>query len=105
MSDFFKHTVFFWLKEPNNQAHRVAFESSLKKFINSSAYIQTKHIGTPAETHREVIDRSYTYCLSLGFVSKENQDKYQDEGAHKVFIEESSQLWEKVLVYDSVSIL
>ncbi len=105
MNDFFKHTVFFWLKEPNNSSNRGTFEASLKKFINSSEYIQTKHIGTPAGTNREVIDSSYTYCLSLGFLSKENQNKYQDEPAHEVFIEESSGLWNKVIVYDSVSIL
>ncbi len=105
MSDFFKHTVFFWLKEPNNLLHRQTFESSLKRFINNSEYIQTEHIGVPADTDRAVIDNSYTYCLSLGFSSKKNQDKYQDEPVHKVFIEESGDLWEKVLVYDSISIL
>jgi len=104
MRDFFKHTVFFWLKEPNNPSNREAFKTSLKKFIDSSEYIQTKHIGTPADTNREVIDSSYTYCLSLGFSSKEKQDKYQNEPAHKVFIDESSGLWSKVVVYDSVSI-
>ena len=105
MNDFFKHTVFFWLKEPDNKSDRAAFETSLKTFINTSVYIQSKHIGTPANTNREVIDSSYTYCLSLGFSSKENQDKYQDEPAHNMFIEESSGLWSKVVVYDSVSIL
>lgn len=104
MTDYFKHTVFFWLKEPENQSNREAFESSLKKFINTSIYIQTRHIGVPADTNREVIDSSYTYCLALGFSSKENQDKYQEEPAHKLFIEESSNLWRKVVVYDSISI-
>ena len=104
MRDFFKHTVFFWLKEPNNPSKKEAFETSLNKFIDSSEYIQTKHIGTPASTNRGVIDSSYTYCLSLGFSSKEKQDKYQDEPAHKVFIEESSGLWGRVVVYDSISI-
>ncbi|MCF7569325.1 Dabb family protein [Sabulilitoribacter arenilitoris] len=104
MNDYFKHTVFFWLKEPENQSNRKTFETSLKKFINTSTYIQSKHIGIPAETNREVIDSSYTYCLSLGFSSKENQDKYQEEPAHKVFIQESCQLWHKVVVYDSISI-
>ncbi len=104
MNDFFKHTVFFWLKEPNSKSHREIFETSLKAFINSSEYIQTKHIGIPADTNREVIDSTYSYCLALGFSSKENQDKYQNEPAHKVFIKESSSLWRKVVVYDSESI-
>lgn len=101
---FLSTQSFFWLKEPDNKSNREAFEFSLKKFINTSKYIQSKHIGTPANTNREVIDSSYTYCLSLGFSSKEDQDKYQDEEAHKVFIEESADLWCKVVVYDSISI-
>ena len=101
----FVHTVYFWLKNPNDMAEREKFETSLKKFINNSRYIKTKHIGVPADTNRPVIDNSYTYCLSLTFTSKADQDKYQDEDIHKVFIKESEMLWEKVLVYDSVSIL
>ena len=101
----FVHTVYFWLKNPNNQAEKAKFEASLKRFITSSKYIKTKHIGVPANTNRPVINSSYTYCLSLTFTSKAEQDKYQDEDVHKVFIKESEMLWEKVLVYDSVSIL
>ena len=97
----FRHTVLFWLKEPENQTHRSAFEASLKRFIESSKYVQNKHIGVPAKTNRAVIDATYTYCLSVSFLSKEDQDKYQDEPAHLKFIEESSKLWRKVVVYDS----
>lgn len=103
--EYFKHTVFFWLKDPKNSSHREAFEASLKKFINSSKYIESKHLGMPANTDRDVIDSSYTYCLSLGFSSKENHDMYQNEPAHKLFLEESSTLWKKVLVYDSINML
>ena len=101
----FVHTVYFWLKNPSDMSERAKFETSLKKFINNSRYIKTKHIGVPADTNRPVIDNSYTYCLRLTFTSKAEQDKYQDEDIHKVFIKESEMLWEKVLVYDSVSIL
>jgi hypothetical protein len=102
--EFFRHTVFFWLKEPENESHREAFETSLKGFIDNSEYVQNRHIGKPANTNREVIDSTYTYCLSASFPSKEDQDKYQEEPAHLKFVEESSQLWEKVVVYDSVII-
>ena len=101
----FVHTVFFWLKNPSDQTERARFEKSLKTFINSSAYIKSKHLGVPADTNRPVIDRSYTYCLSLTFTSKADQDQYQKEDVHLVFIKESEMLWKKVLVYDSVSIL
>jgi len=101
----FVHTVFFWLKTPEDPAARAKFERSLTTFINGSKFIQTKHLGVPSSTNREVIDRSYTYCLSLTFRSKADQDKYQTEDLHLVFIKESENLWKKVLVYDSESIL
>ena len=101
----FAHTVFFWLKNPDNNIDRKAFEASLTRFINNSGFIKTKHIGVPAKTDRGVIDNSYTYSLLLTFNSKEDQDKYQDEPNHKKFIEESSSLWTKVVVYDSENIL
>jgi len=100
----FAHVVFFWLKNPDNQEDRDKFETSLKKFINSSNYIKSKHVGTPADTDRDVIDNTYTYCLIATFKDKADQDKYQEEQVHKVFIEESQDLWEKVVVYDSESI-
>ena len=101
----FAHIVYFWLKNPNNEDDKQAFETSLKRFINNSIFIRTRHVGTPASTNRGVIDSTYSYCLSLTFENKELQDKYQVEDGHVQFIEESSKLWEKVIVYDSENIL
>lgn len=100
----FSHTVFFWLKNPDNAADRTAFETSLKKFLSKSAYANTKFIGTPPKASRDVVDGSFTYSLILSFDSAESQQAYQDEAPHKVFIEESSDLWSKVIVYDSTGI-
>ncbi|KJD36140.1 stress responsive protein [Tamlana sedimentorum] len=101
----FKHTVFFWLKNPDNKKDRDVFETSLFYFIKNSKFIKTKHIGIPAQTNREVIDSSYTYSLSLSFNNKEDHDKYQNESNHHKFLEECSKLWTKVVVYDSINIL
>ncbi|WP_373056737.1 Dabb family protein [Zunongwangia sp. H14] len=98
----FTHVVYFWLNNPDSPEDREAFQTSLQKFMDNSKYAQTKFIGIPAETPREVVDNSYTYSLILTFPSKEIQDKYQKEAAHLTFIEESEDLWEKVQVYDSV---
>lgn len=100
----FTHVVYFWLENPNNQDDRNAFEVSLKKFLKNSKYAQTKFIGVPAETPREVVDNSYTYSLILSFPSREIQDLYQKEPAHLLFIKESEHLWKKVQVYDSIGI-
>ncbi|HDZ06811.1 MAG TPA: Dabb family protein [Maribacter sp.] len=100
----FSHTVFFWLKNPDSQADRTAFETSLRKFLDNSGYAKTKFIGKPPRTSRDVVDGSFTYSLIVSFDSAESQQAYQDEAPHKLFIEESSELWTKVIVYDSTSI-
>ncbi len=100
----FAHTVYFWLAHPDNQEDRTAFETSLKNFMDHSAYAKTNFIGTPPRASRDVVDGSFTYSLIVTFESADAQQKYQDEAPHKLFIEESSHLWTKVIVYDSTSI-
>jgi len=100
----FAHTVYFWLANPDNQEDRTNFETSLKKFLDHSAYAKTNFIGTPPRASRDVVDGSFTYSLIVTFESADAQQKYQDEAPHKLFIEESSHLWTKVIVYDSTSI-
>ena len=97
----FAHTVYFWLKNPDSSADCKAFEVSLQKFLNKSAYAKTKFIGKPPKTSRKVVDGSFTYSLIVTFESSEAQEAYQKEPPHLLFIEEASPLWEKVIVYDS----
>jgi len=97
----FAHTVYFWLANPDNADDCKAFETSLQKFLDNSAYAKTKFIGKPPRASRDVVDGSFTYSLIVTFESAEAQQKYQDEAPHKLFIEESSKLWTKVIVYDS----
>lgn len=100
----FVHTVFFWLNNPDNESDRTKFETSLKKFLDSSLYAHTKFIGKPPAATRDVVDGSFTYSLVLSFESAEAQKKYQEEKAHLLFIKESADLWNKVIVYDSMGI-
>lgn len=100
----FTHTVYFWLNEPDNAAHRLKFETSLKKFLNASKYTKTNFIGTPPKAIREVVDDSFTYTLVVTFESAEAQEGYQEEEVHLQFIEECKSLWKKVVVYDAVGI-
>ncbi len=100
----FAHTVFFWLANPESAEDRAAFETSLQKFLNTSQYAKTKFIGKPPKASRDVVDGSFTYSLIVTFESAEAQQNYQDEAPHKLFIEESSALWTKVIVYDSATI-
>jgi len=100
----FAHTVYFWFNNPDSAEDREIFETSLRKFLDNSAYAKTSFIGTPPNASRDVVDGSFTYSLIVSFESAEAQQAYQDEAPHKVFIEESSHLWSKVIVYDSTGI-
>jgi hypothetical protein len=100
----FSHTVYFWLANPDKQEDRTAFETSLKKFMDHSKFAKTRFIGKPPKASRDVVDGSFTYSLIVTFESAEAQQKYQEEPPHLQFIKESSQLWTKVIVYDSMGI-
>lgn len=100
----FAHTVYFWLKNPDSQDDRRAFETSLRKFLDHSQFAKTNFIGRPPRASRDVVDGSFSYSLIVTFESAEAQQNYQEEPPHKLFVEESSELWSKVIVYDSQSI-
>ena len=101
MEGNFLHMVFFWLKNDEEKTKK-AFLSELRKFIDHVDMIRSQHIGTPADTEREVIDNTYSFSLVLSFDSKKEHDEYQEHQLHKDFIANASSLWEKVLVYDSI---
>ncbi len=64
--------------------------------------IRMSHIGRPATTNREVIDRSYSVSWLLLFDNMQDQESYQSDPIHLKFVEECASLWKKVVVYDSV---
>jgi hypothetical protein len=97
----FLHMVFFWLKNDEEKTKK-AFLTELRKFIDHVDMIRSQHIGTPADTDRDVIDNTYSFSLVLSFDSKKEHDEYQEHQLHKDFIANASSLWEKVQVYDSI---
>ncbi len=99
----FVHVVFFWLHEPDNAEAKKKFLKSLKTFISGVDVIQSRHVGPPAGTPRDVVDNSYSYCLIVSFKDSKDHDIYQAHPLHKKFIEESQSLWKKVQVYDSLA--
>lgn len=98
--NIFIHHVFFWLKNPESKTDRDKLIEGLKK-LSKVKTIKSFHIGQPAATNREVIDRSYSISWMLIFKNKADQDSYQTDPVHLKFVEECSALWSKVVVYDS----
>ena len=99
----FIHHVFFWLKNPDSKADRDKLVEGLTK-LSKVKTIRHFHIGKPADTNREVIERGYAVSWLLQFDSDDDQARYQTDPVHLQFIEECSHLWGKVIVYDSVDV-
>jgi hypothetical protein len=98
------HHVFFWLKEPKNEAHKKQLVKALTNLLKVET-IKMSHIGFPAGTEsRDVVDHSYSVSFMTMFDDQAGQDAYQVHPLHTKFVEENSNLWSKVVVYDSVDV-
>lgn len=96
----FVHTVFFWLKEKENETHRKQLHEGLIE-LAKIAEIGDAYIGQAAPTNREVIDSTYDFSITFVFDTAANQDIYQEHPDHHAFIAKCSMLWDKVKVYDA----
>jgi len=103
MKDLFVHHVYFWLKNPGNKEDLDKLVAGLRK-LSAVKTIKQFHIGKPANTDRDVIDRSYAVSWLVFFDNGADQASYQTDPIHLTFVEECSSLWQKVVVYDSVNV-
>ena len=97
------HHVYFWLKEPKNEAHKKQLIEGLNKLITVKT-IKMSHIGFPAGTeNRDVVDHSYSVSYMAMFDNQAGQDAYQIDPIHLKFVEDNKDLWSKVIVYDAIN--
>ena len=99
----FIHHVYFWLKNVNSKEDRAKLVEGLQT-LSKVKTIKMFHIGQPADTNRDVIDRSYAVSWFTLFDNAKDQASYQVDPIHLKFVEEYSHLWSKVIVYDSVDV-
>lgn len=93
------HTVFFWL-DPQLKPEQVAeFEERLNRLPTISA-VKSGFTGRPSSTNRPIIDRTYSYGLTLVFEDLAKHDEYQVDPLHQEFVEKCSSMWLKVTIYD-----
>ena len=101
LQNTFVHHVHFWLKNKTDREKLIEGLYSLQPI----KHIRDIHIGVPADTFREVIDRSYDVSLLILFDNKAAQDAYQDDPIHLIFVENYAKpLAAKVVVQDSVNV-
>ncbi|MBS4063564.1 MAG: Dabb family protein [Chitinophagaceae bacterium] len=103
LKNIFIHHVYFWLKNTGSKADRDKLVEGLTK-LSKVTTIQHFHIGKPADTNRDVIERGYAISWFTQFANAKDQESYQTDPVHLKFIEECSHLWSKVVVYDSVDV-
>lgn len=101
LKNIFIHHVYFWLRNPNSAVDADKLAEGLLK-LSAVKTIQRFHIGKPAETNRDVIERGYALSWFVEFKNATDQASYQTDPIHLKFIEDYSNLWGKVIVYDSV---
>jgi hypothetical protein len=98
------HHVFFWLKNPSSKEDLNKLIAGLKT-LKKIETVRKIYIGVPASTEkRDVVDNSYSASEILFFDDLAGQKTYQDHPIHKKFVEDCSQLWEKVIVYDALDV-
>ncbi len=101
LKNTFVHHVHFWLKNKEDKQRLIDGLNTLMPIT----HIRDIHIGVPADTNRDVIDRSYDVSLLLLFDDKASQDAYQVDPTHVIFAEEYAKpLCAKVVVQDCVNI-
>ncbi len=95
----FVHCVFFWLKEDLTPEQLETVKSGLASLTKISS-VKQGSFGTPAETNRPVIDRSYSYGLMVAFEDEKGHDLYQDDPVHDAFRKNCASYWTQVKIYD-----
>jgi hypothetical protein len=100
-NNMFIHHVYFWLKNPSSKEDLAKLIEGLEK-LSKVKTIKMFHIGKPAPTNRDVIERSYAVSWLCLFDDAAGQDSYQVDPIHLKFVEECEHLWERVIVYDSI---
>ena len=94
------HVVFFWLNEEVDDAGRKSLADDCHALLGPIETVRELRVGTPAETFREIVDRSYDLAIVVTFHDLAGHDIYQDHPEHHKFVERHAFKWKKCQVYD-----
>ena len=101
-SGTFVHCVYFWLRDGLTDSQIASFEEGIASLTTISS-VRDGFYGTPADTDRPIIERSYGFGLVVVFDDKEGHDAYQIDEVHDAFREKYADFWEEVKIYDFVT--
>ena len=98
----FIHSVFFWLRDDLSADERAHFVRGAESLTRISS-VRHGWLGVPAPTDRPIIERGYSYALTIVLDGEAEHDAYQVDEVHDRFREECGSYWSKVVIYDSVT--
>lgn len=93
------HSVFFWLRKDLKESEKKDFLQGLQS-LKAIDVVRQLYVGSPAPSERAVVEKSYTYGLTVLFDDLKAHDVYQVDEKHKNFLKAYSAMWDKVLVFD-----
>jgi hypothetical protein len=96
------HSVYFWLRPDLTEEETAHFRTRVRA-LTTIPSVRIGHVGTPAETDRPVIDRSYSCMLLTIFDDMAGHDAYQVDPVHDQFRIECAPLWSRVQIYDALT--
>jgi hypothetical protein len=98
LKNTFVHHVHFWLNDKNDKKKLIEGLNTLIPIT----HIRDIHIGTVADTHRDVVERSHDASLLILFDDIAAHDAYQVDPTHQLFVDNYAKpLCSKVVVSDS----
>jgi hypothetical protein len=102
MAPMFIHTVYFWMKNNANEAHRRQLIDDARNYLGKIPTVRHLWAGVPAMTPRDVVDNSYGVGLTVVLDDSSGHDVYQVHELHKQFIERNKANWDRVQIYDFI---
>ncbi|MBX7254806.1 MAG: Dabb family protein [Candidatus Hydrogenedentes bacterium] len=96
----FVHSVYFWLKNSLSDEEVRTFREGLHS-LEGIEVSRATYVGVPANTDRPVIDRSYSFALTVLFDDLAGHDAYQVHPVHKAFVQTYAGYWDRVVIYDA----
>lgn len=95
------HSVYFWLKPELTDAQRADFRRGLES-LSGVKSIDKVFVGQPANVpDRPVLDKSYSFGLTVLCKDVAALDGYQVDPVHVAFLNTFKPFWTRVQVYDA----
>jgi hypothetical protein len=95
----YTHCVFFWLGESLDDAERESFAADLRRLIELPG-VSSGTVGRPAPSDHPVIDRSYSWGLTIVCSDADRYRLYAEHPVRRAFLERWFKRLARIAVYD-----